>query len=286
MEEARAAACPRRSLVAVLFAGRLGYFLTSSFTLPTSIPAPQFLRMSHNPFHPAQRSTNSNRRSQGPPPPPDPRTDPELTVADYPEFVTVEGPASQVALAAVIQKTYMQRRAALLDTLPAAVGEKRVVFTGLVGLNMLHRFCGDLVPLSLATKEVLTKVGMPGRVSVSLFAVMRRKRNFSTVGINGQLYRQPLRFCMTPAMDGVPSETRKSLQRHLEAAFSWEGDEGLRAGVNRNISREVNTFPPDDPAKKGYIRYFTDDRSFLAFAQGRCILLPRCAGAESPGKWM
>lgn len=140
---------------------QLGYLLTSSFTLPALIPAAQLLQMSH-PFRPAQRSTHGDHRSRAPTPSPDPRT-----IADCPDFVTVEGPASQITLAAVIQHTYMQRRAALTDTLRAVIGEKRLVFTGLVGLNLLHRYCGDLAPLSLAAKEVLTEVGMPGRVSVS-----------------------------------------------------------------------------------------------------------------------
>ena len=245
----------------------------------------QLLQMPHNRFHPAQRFTRGDHPSRGATPPSDERTDRELSIADCPGFVTVEGSASQVMLAAVIQKTYMQRRALLPDTLQAAIGEKRIVFTGLVGLHLLHRCCGDLVPLSLAAKEVLTEVGMPGRVSVSLFAVMRRKRNFSTVGINGQLPQQPLRFYMTLAMVGVPPETRKSFRQNHEHDFSWEGPEGLLAGVTRVISSEVGDFQPDDPVKKQYIRYCRNDRYLGALAQGKCILIPRCAGAESPGEF-
>ena len=111
------------------------------------------------------------------------------------------------------------------------------------------------------------------------------KRHFSTAGINGQFYQQPLRFYITPAMNGVPPETRKSFRRHLERAFSWEGEEGLRAAVNRNISTEVATFPPGDPARTEYIRYLTYDRYRRALAQGSCILLPRCAGSESTEQW-
>lgn len=96
------------------------------------------------------------------------RTDPpNLTIAECPRFVTVEGPASQVLLAAVIQKTYMQRRATLPDTLQTAIGEERIVFTGLVGINLLHRFCSELVPLSLAAEAALTNMGMSGHFSVS-----------------------------------------------------------------------------------------------------------------------
>lgn len=98
---------------------------------------------------------------------PDPRTDPGLRIEDCPEFVTVEGPTSQVTLAAFIQQTYMWRWDDLPSDLRRTIRPNEIKFTGFVGINLLRRYCNRAGHLSSSASEALTKIGLPGRMSVS-----------------------------------------------------------------------------------------------------------------------
>lgn len=98
---------------------------------------------------------------------PDPRTDPYLRIEDCPEFVTVEGPASQVTLAAFIQQTYTWRRENLPSDRRRMIRPNQIVFTGFVGINLLRRYRNRAGHLSSSASEALTKIGLPWRMSVS-----------------------------------------------------------------------------------------------------------------------
>ena len=163
--EARAAACPRRrgANPARPAAGEIRTRLLRP-------PHPRVLYLPPNVYNmpritPHGPEASAHVRHW---PTPDPRTDPGLRIEDCPEFVTVEGPASQVTLAAIIQQTYRQAR----QELPS----HQIKFTGFVGVNLLRRYCSKDACLTSAADQALTEIGMRGRMSVSRLPLGARIR--------------------------------------------------------------------------------------------------------------
>lgn len=93
------------------------------------------------------------------------RTDPEESLAEDREYVTVMGPASQVTVAAAIAQTYLLSR----QSLPVDRREDRPVdkikFTGFIGINLLHRRCQ--LPEPLLEDYSLHTIGVPGEWAAS-----------------------------------------------------------------------------------------------------------------------
>ena len=74
---------------------------------------------------------------------------------------------SQVTLAAFIEQTYTWRRENLPLDVRRTITPNQIKFTGFVGINLLRRYCNRAGHLSSSASEALTKIGLPGRISVS-----------------------------------------------------------------------------------------------------------------------
>lgn len=94
--------------------------------------------MPHSTAHSAASSSHSRQSSHGFA---EERTDPEESLAEDRNYVTVMGPASQVTLAAVIQQTYLLSRGSLPREMLEQRPTDKIKFTGFVGINLLHRLC-------------------------------------------------------------------------------------------------------------------------------------------------
>jgi len=109
------------------------------------------------------------------PPPLPPRVNRAFSISQCRELVTVEGPASAITLAAVMQQTYQLQWSELSHRLQANLQadfpEDKLRFTSFVGINLLRRFC------SLNAEDEgedsfdhldLHKIGIPGQLAASL----------------------------------------------------------------------------------------------------------------------
>jgi hypothetical protein len=82
----------------------------------------------------------------------------------------------------------------------------------------------------------------------------------------------------------VQQETKKVVPRQdLECSLTWQS---LHAVVNRRIKTGVETFPPDDPARIQYDEYYQEVVYRRAVAEGKCILIPRCAESPAASQWV
>ena len=89
---------------------------------------------------------------------------------------------------------------------------------------------------------------------------------------------------MPPDVLDVQQETEKVVPRqHLERSLTWQS---LHAMVNRRIKTEVERFPPDDPARTQYNRHREEQEYCHAIAEGKCILIPRCAELPGASQWV
>ena len=91
---------------------------------------------STRPSQAASHSTHSRPSS-----PVDPRIDPHLRIADTPGFVTVDGPASHLTLAAVLQQTSQLQWDCLSYDLQTQYSGSGFLVTRLAAVGVLHRYC-------------------------------------------------------------------------------------------------------------------------------------------------
>ncbi|GAA5986031.1 hypothetical protein JCM10908_006377 [Rhodotorula pacifica] len=71
------------------------------------------------------------------------RTDRALPIAEAPGYVAVQGPASQVIVAAIIQQTYLLHRQDMTAAMRDHFAEDQIKFTSFVGINLLRRYCQE-----------------------------------------------------------------------------------------------------------------------------------------------
>ena len=95
-----------------------------------------------------------------------------------PDFVSLDGPPSQIWLAAFIQHTFMNERNKLPAPIRDQIKPSQIKFTGFVGINLLWRHCDEAPPmqrLRLQTRQAAENLGIPSDISVREIAVCRAK---------------------------------------------------------------------------------------------------------------